>query len=132
MAILHSYTPIRVDAADFDATVQYYEELFDTPSPLRFRYAAGGLDIATVGTVVVIGGRPADLTAAVRQDLVAMVDSLDERRRTLPVGTTVLQEPAEIPTGHNMYVRNPDGTLFEFVELDPAKVATVNAAASRA
>ncbi|MCU1643300.1 MAG: hypothetical protein JWN03_3575 [Nocardia sp.] len=128
MAITHSYTPIRVSADEFDVTVDYYEKTFGAPSPLRFRYDAGGLQIATVGPLVVIGGSQANLAAAVRQDVVAMVSSLEEQRAMLPADATVQQEPADIPTGRNMFVRNPDGTLFEFVELSPVKVAAVNLA----
>ncbi|MGF6889427.1 catechol 2,3-dioxygenase-like lactoylglutathione lyase family enzyme [Nocardia sp. GAS34] len=129
MAILHSYTPVRVGDDEFESTVGYYESVFGAPCPLRFRYDAGGLEIATVGTLVVIGGSQEHLAAAVRQDLVAMVDSIDEWRAALPAAAEVQQEPADIPTGRNMYVRNPDGSLFEFVELNPAKVAAVNLAA---
>ncbi|GAB2512830.1 VOC family protein [Nocardia heshunensis] len=129
MGIHYCYTPVRVGIENFERSVAYYADVFGEPCRLHFRYETGGLDIATVGRVVVVGGSERDLAAAPRQDLVAMVDSLERWRAGLPAGTTVVQEPADIPTGRNILVRNPDGTLFEYVELDPARVAAVNLAA---
>ncbi|MBU3065180.1 hypothetical protein KO481_27085 [Nocardia sp. NEAU-G5] len=132
MGIHAIYTPLRVDIEDFPQVLAYYEAVFGEPCALHFRYEAGGLDIATVGRLVLIGGAAQDLATAPRQALIVMVDSLDDWRAALPAAATVIQEPADIPTGRNIMVRNPDGTVFEYVELDPAKVAAVNLVAAPA
>ncbi len=130
MRIVDSFIPVRVPSERFDETIAYYEHLQNDRCRLRFRYEPGKLDIATVGAVVLIGGSGEALANAPVQHMVVSVDSLARWRQHLVgvQGATVVRGPADIPTGKNMYVRNPDGSLFEYVELAAKKVATVNTA----
>ncbi len=46
-----------------------------------------------------------------------VVDSLAEcRERVVARGATVLEEPKRVPTGWNMRVRHPEGTVVEYVQ----------------
>lgn len=46
-----------------------------------------------------------------------LVDSIDDFRNwLLGAGAVVLEEPKKVPTGRNMRVRHPDGTIIEYVE----------------
>ncbi|MFE2998136.1 VOC family protein [Nocardia sp. NPDC059246] len=127
MRIVKSYTPVRVESERFAPTLDYYEQALGLACDLHFRFEAGDLDIATIGPVVLIGG-PADaLASAPRQDMVISVDSLEEWQASLLArGATLVTPQADIPTGRNMMVRNPDGTLFEYVQWSQAKLAAVD------
>ena len=46
-----------------------------------------------------------------------LVDSIDDFRNwLLNVGAVILEEPKKVPTGRNMRVLHPDGTIVEYVE----------------
>ncbi|MEV6102238.1 VOC family protein [Nocardia sp. NPDC051981] len=127
MRIVKTFTPVRVESDRFSATVDYYEQAFGLRCDLHFRFEEGNLDIATIGPLVLIGG-PADaLAAAPKQDIVISVDSLEEFQANLRAqGAIIVSPPADIPTGRNMMVHNPDGTLFEYVQWSDEKLAVVD------
>ena len=49
--------------------------------------------------------------------MTVMVDSLAEWQRALAaLGADIVEPPKRVPTGSNMRVRPPDGTLVDYVE----------------
>ena len=46
-----------------------------------------------------------------------LVDSIEDFKSwLLGTGAVILEEPKKVPTGRNMRVRHPDGTIIEYVE----------------
>jgi catechol 2,3-dioxygenase-like lactoylglutathione lyase family enzyme len=124
MQILRTTAPVvTVETAEAEATVSFYEQLFGQPVRARLRNPAGTLDLVLVGSMLVIAGDSEALAA--RRDLQAtfVVDSLDEWRVEMDrIGATVVEEPtpgpysAAGPIGRFMFVRHPDGHLFEYFQ----------------
>ena len=47
-----------------------------------------------------------------------VVDSLNDfKDKLMKYGAVLLKEPETVPTGMNMIVRHPDGSVVEYVEL---------------
>lgn len=115
MKILGTLT--RIYTTTFDETLRFYEDLTGTKAGIRFTLPAAGLELAQVQDILIIAGtddslRPFRSTAAT-----FLVDSLEEYYRFLTVhGATVIRPPQQVPTGMNMTVRHPDGTVVEYVE----------------
>ncbi len=124
MKILRVTAPVvTVEADDAPSTVMFYETLLGEAVRARFRNPKGDLDLVLIGSMLVIAGTPAALQP--RRDLKAtfVVDFLDEWRIEMDrIGAAVVEEPAagpfstEGPVGRFMFVRHPDGHLFEYFQ----------------
>jgi hypothetical protein len=76
-----------------------------------------GLKLAQMGDILLI----ADSDEALKPYRITMatmlVDSLDEFKAYMEgKGAEFIREPAKVPTGRNMTVRHPDGSIIEYVE----------------
>ena len=105
----------------FAATVRFYEIIFGTEQGLRFSYAERRLELASVGSgngsVLIIAGAEADLAPFKATVATFHVRSLAASRRALEAaGGEVIEAPKRVPTGSNMRVRHPDGSIVEYVE----------------
>ena len=117
MQILKVSSRIYLDADKLDAAIMFYEHLFNEECGLRFTYPKLGLEIGRVGSVLLIAGSTDDLTKVRLVDMTFLVDSIDEfQKQLISKGATILEGPIEVPTGWNMHVRHPDGTIVEYVE----------------
>lgn len=115
MRVLGIYTRLLVNT--LDQSLPFYEELLQTRSKNRFRYPEMHLELAQVGNFLLIAG--SDEALAPFRDTIAtiLVDSLSEFKAYLEVhGSKILRGPRQVPTGINMTVRHPDGTVIEYVE----------------
>ena len=125
MKILRVTAPVlTVTTEHLAATVAFYEKALGEAARARLRNPAGTLDLVLIGSMLIIGGSPAAI--ATRSELKAtfIVDSLDEwlvevTRR----GAVIMEGPTSGPisdagpVGSFMFVRHPDGHLFEYFQL---------------
>lgn len=124
MKILRVTAPVITVATErLAATVAFYERALGEAVRARFRNPSGTLDLVLVGAMLVIGGSPAAL--ATRSELKAtfIVDSLDEwLAEVTRHGGMIVEGPMSGPisdagpVGSFMFVRHPDGHLFEYFQ----------------
>src|SRR5215510_1644031 len=98
MKILRVNSPIVVLADAFAETVLFYERLLNESARARLKNPSGTLDLAVVGSLVIIGG--AQEAIATRREMKAtfVVDSLEEwHQELLRVGATIVEPPMSGP-----------------------------------
>jgi hypothetical protein len=117
---------LTVDKERFEGTIGFYERLLGEGVRARLKNPSGKLDLVLIGSMLLIGGAPEDL--ADRRDLKAtfIVDSLDEWHDEMGrIGADIVEAPTAGPTsssgpvGRFMFVRHPDGSLFEYFQPNP-------------
>jgi hypothetical protein len=107
----------RVELGAFDAAVAFQEQLFGEPARLRLDLLDGRLRIAQVAAVLFTATDPSLQAQVPVTDAVYVVTGLAEFAAHLERLGAVLEQPVTaIPTGSNMLVRHPDGSLVEYVE----------------
>jgi predicted enzyme related to lactoylglutathione lyase len=117
MKVLRVLTRVYLSPADLNETVKFYEKLFGVKCDLRLKYAEVGLELAGIGPVLLIAGSKERLRNFKQTQATFLVDSIDDFRNWLSAaGAVILEEPKKVPTGRNMRVRHPDGTIIEYVE----------------
>jgi catechol 2,3-dioxygenase-like lactoylglutathione lyase family enzyme len=124
MKIVRVTAPVlTVTTEQLAATVAFYEQALGEAVRARLRNPAGTLDLILIGSMLIIGGSPAAI--ATRSELKAtfIVDSLDEWRvEVTRRGAVIIEGPTPGPisgagpVGSFMFVRHPDGHLFEYFQ----------------
>lgn len=127
MKILKTLLRIYLKPDQLEKTIHFYESLFGEKSCLRFKYPELGLELAQVNSLLFIAGTDQALTAFKATQATFLVDSIQEWKTWLiKNGAIILKEPKSVPTGINMLVKHSEGTLFEYVEHDVAKISKTN------
>ncbi|MDD2763626.1 MAG: VOC family protein [Opitutaceae bacterium] len=117
MKILNILVRRYMSLDGFDEAVAFHEDLIGQEARLRFHYPEHGLKLAQVASILFIAGSPESLAPFVATHATFLVEDIEGYARHLPtVGAEVLEAPKPVPTGWNMLVRHPDGTLGEYVE----------------
>jgi predicted enzyme related to lactoylglutathione lyase len=107
----------RLYISDLNSALEFYETLFGTPAAMRFEIPSIGLELAQIGDILLIAGTDEALKSFRSTQATFLVDSLDEFRVYLEEkGAEILRGPDKVPTGRNMTVRHPDGSVVEYVE----------------
>ncbi|MPN53990.1 hypothetical protein SDC9_201659 [bioreactor metagenome] len=90
---------------------------------MRFQVPQVGLELAQIGDILLIAGSEEALKPFRITQATFLVDSLDEFRAFLEErGAEIIRRPAKVPTGWNMTVKHPDGSVIEYVEhSEPSK-----------
>lgn len=115
MKVLKTFT--RIYVSDLDTVLPFCEGLYGVKTELRFTYPEMNLELASVGDLLFIAGSPEALKPFEGTKATFVVDSLDEFLTHLnKIGVKVIREPKQVPTGKNMTVQHPDGTIIEYVE----------------
>jgi catechol 2,3-dioxygenase-like lactoylglutathione lyase family enzyme len=124
MKILRVTAPVLTVATEhLAATIAFYERALGEAARAHFRNPAGTLDLVLIGAMLIIAGSPAVL--ATRSELKAtfIVDSLDEWiAEVTRQGAVIIEGPTPGPisdagpVGSFMFVRHPDGHLFEYFQ----------------
>jgi catechol 2,3-dioxygenase-like lactoylglutathione lyase family enzyme len=115
MKILKTLT--RVYTNNLDETLRFYEGLTGTKTLRRFPYPAAGLELAQVQDILILAGTDEALRPFRQITATFLVDSLDEYYGFLTArDVSIINPPKVVPTGWNMSVRHPDGTMVEYVE----------------
>ncbi|MBP2642519.1 MAG: hypothetical protein H6Q67_406 [Firmicutes bacterium] len=110
-------TLIRIYVSDLDQTLAFYEKLVGVKCNLRFTYSGVGLELACVGQFLLLCGTEEALQPFRETQATLVVDSVDEFKNFLEVsGAKVIREPKSVPTGRNMTVKHPDGSIVEYVQ----------------
>ncbi len=117
MKILKVLIRVYLSPADLDGAIAFYEDIFGERCQLRFKYDDAGLELANVGSVLLIAGPDEALGRFKNTPATFLVDSLNDfKEEFTKIGVVILEEPKKVPTGMNMRVKHPDGTIVEYVE----------------
>ena len=117
MKIYKTLTRIFVDPQGFENTIDFYEELFKEKCELRFTHSKHELELAMVGSILLISGSLDSLKPFTDTRVTLLVDSVDEFLEFIKEhDSTILEYPKPVPTGKNMRVKHPDGLIAEYVE----------------
>ncbi|MDR7665978.1 VOC family protein [Methanosarcina sp. Z-7115] len=107
----------RLYINDLNSALEFYEELFGTPAAMRFEIPQIGLELAQIGDILLIAGSEEALKPFRSTQATFLVDSLDEFKVYLEEkGAEILRGPTKVPTGRNITVSHPDGSVIEYVE----------------
>lgn len=102
---------------NLDYALKFYEELLATPVATRFEIPQIGLELAQIGDILLIAGSQEALKPFRSTQATFLVDSLDDFRAFLEEkGSEIIRGPTRVPTGRNMTVKHPDGSVIEYVE----------------
>lgn len=75
------------------------------------------LNLAQVGDILLVAGSDEALKTFRSTQATFLVDSLDEFKVYLEEkGAILIRGPNKVPTGRNITVRHPDGSVIEYVE----------------
>ena len=75
------------------------------------------LKLAMIGSVLLLTGKKENLERFKKTRLTFLVDSLEDHLNYLQkTEITILENPKKVPTGKNMRVQHPDGTVVQYVE----------------
>lgn len=117
MKILATLFRIFVDEKGLESTIEFYEKLYSEKCRLRFSLDLVPLQLAQVGSCLIIAGstearRPFEATK-----MTLLVDHIQNAAIDLVhQGATILEGIKTVPTGWNMRVQHPDGLIVEYVE----------------
>jgi len=105
---------------DLDERIAFYERAFGVACDARTPIPDAGLELATVGNMLLIGNphQPGEIALATAFTLLvpsvaAYVAGLDG------TGTDVIEPVTTAPSGSRTRVRYPDGTLAEVIDHRP-------------
>ena len=117
MQIYEVLTRIFLNPSEMDNSIAFYEKLLRQKCKLRFKYPEKELDLASVGSFLLISGSPDNLKPFTDTRVTFLVDSIDDFKEFLPKNDAIIVEhPKSVPTGRNMRVKHPDGLVVEYVE----------------
>ena len=107
----------RIYVTNLDKYIDFYEELLNSKTELRFIMPQAGLELAQIGNILIIAGNDESLKPFRETRATILVDSIEQFKTFLEEkGSKIIRGPSEVPTGINMTVQHPDGSIFEYVE----------------
>lgn len=115
MKVLQTLSRLYVN--DLNSSLEFYEELLGSPAAMRFKIPQICLELAQIENILLIVGSDEAVKPFRSTQATFLVDSLDEFRAYLEEkGAEILRGPNKVPTGRNMTVKHPDGSVIEYVE----------------
>ena len=107
----------RFYVEDIDRAINIYENLLKAKTSLRFQYKEIGLELAQIGTILIIEGSEEALKPYRETKATFIVSSIDGfKKLLLENGSVIIRDIKQVPTGKNMTIRHPDGIIIEYVE----------------
>lgn len=107
----------RICVRELDSAVELYETIFKEKCALRFQYPEMHLELAQVGSILLLCGSDEALEPFRATKATFLVDSVaDFQAYLLQHGAKVIRDLKKVPTGVNMTLQHPDGTIVEYVE----------------
>ncbi len=107
----------RIYVNDMDQAVEFYVNLLDEKCSMRYEHKQFHMELAQVGSILIICGTDEVLESFKNTKATFIVDSLIEFRDfLLENDATIMKDIKETPTGLNMIVKHFDGMIVEFVE----------------
>ncbi len=117
MKILGVLTRIYLSSPELDNTISFYKALFGEKCRMRFQYPEAELELAWVGSVLLIAGSQDKLPPFKSTTATFLVDSVDDYMEVLlKQGATILEKPKSVPSARNMRAMHPDNIIVEYVE----------------
>jgi predicted enzyme related to lactoylglutathione lyase len=108
----------RFYVQDMNHTIAFYEKVLNDKCKSRFQYPQLNLELAQLGTILIICGSDEALKPFVDTQATFSVDSILEFKEFLLAhSTTIIRDISKVPTGLNMTIKHPDGNIIEYVEL---------------
>jgi len=102
---------------DIDNGIEFYEKVINEKCSSRFKYSEANLEIARVGSILIISGSYEALKPFKDTQATFLVDSIVEYKDfLLNNGAEVINDIKVVPTGMNMTIKHSDGTIVEYVE----------------
>jgi predicted enzyme related to lactoylglutathione lyase len=115
MKVLKTLSRLYIN--DLNPALGFYEELLGTHTAMRFEIPQIGLELAQIGDILLIAGSDEALKPFRSTQATFLVDSLEEFKAYLEEkGAKIIRGPNKVPTGRNMTVRHPEGSVIEYVE----------------
>ena len=107
----------RIYVNDLNEYLDFYETLLGSKTELRFSMPQSRLELAQIGNILIIAGNEKSLKPFKRTRATILVDSIDQFKTFLEKrGSKIIRGLSKVPTGINMTVQHPDGSIFEYVE----------------
>lgn len=107
----------RIYVNKMEQAIAFYENLLGEKCNMRFEHKQFHLELAQVGSILIIGGSDEVLKLFKGTKATFIVDSLIEFKDfLLKSGAVIMKDVKETPTGINMIVKHLDGTIIEYVE----------------
>ena len=78
MQIYKILTRIFVDSTELENSIHFYEKLFGEKCELRFKYSEKELELAMIGSILLISGSEDRLKPFTETKVTLLVDSIDE------------------------------------------------------
>jgi len=117
MRILQHCFRVYADADEFEASIQFYEELQQTKCERRVKIPETRTEAAKVGRFLILSGDPESSSAVREVDAIFYLASLDEFHAWLNRnGAEIVHPPREVTGGRNLTARHPDGLVVEYFE----------------
>ncbi|MGR3205111.1 VOC family protein [Bacillus glycinifermentans] len=83
---------------------------------MRFQYRETGLEIAAVGHFFILAGSQKALEPYLETKVTLIVDSVEEFKKWfVDGGSEIIRDIQEVPTGKNITMKHPDGSIIEYV-----------------
>jgi len=110
-------TRIFLHPSKLEKTIKFYENIFKKTCSLRFIYKEMNIELAQISSILLLAGEEKDLEKFKSTKTTFLVDSLDDfHNYFLDNGIPILEKPKKVPTGKNMRIQHPDGSIVEYVE----------------
>ena len=107
----------RFYVSDMDKAIEFYEEILNDKCNSRFIYKEANLELAQVGSILLLCGSDEALEPFKDTKATFLVDSIIEFKDFLLKNRAkIIRDIKEVPTGFNLTARHSDGTIVEYVE----------------
>lgn len=107
----------RIYVNEMNQAVAFYENLLGKKCKMRFEHKQFHLELAQVGSILIICGTDEVLKSFRNTKATFIVDSIIEFKDFLVEnGAKIMKDIKETATGINMIVKHFDGTIVEYVE----------------
>ncbi|RFU61267.1 VOC family protein [Peribacillus glennii] len=127
MKVFKVLARVYINEKQIEESISIYEQLFSEKCYMHIKVPEMGLELAQVGSILLLAGSEKVLVPLKSTDATFLVDSLSEwREELLKRGAIILDGPREIPTGMNMEVKHSDGAVIEYVQHDKEKLDAIN------
>ncbi|WP_406456961.1 VOC family protein [Streptomyces sp. NBC_00876] len=111
-------TTLRICVDDLEAAAAFYEDLTGSPAQ---RFERGGVSVAAISCFLLMSGPESELEILRRVTATVAVKDVEEAHASLTrAGARVLVGPVPTPVGRNLIAVHPDGSVFEYVDRNPA------------
>jgi predicted enzyme related to lactoylglutathione lyase len=106
----------RVIVDDIDRALPLYQQLSgSSPEEIR-RFAFRDVQLAWVGSFLLLSGPPAALVSYQRTATLLVSDVTAAAALVTAAGGTLLEGPDDGPNGPRLITRHPDGSIFEYIQ----------------